>query len=308
MNSSYRRRLLQRRNGAAKARPRERCWRRGVLREQLDQVVVRARAADQQAQVADRRPRRRHERAQLAQERGELARRRLGLAATSASRSSSVARRFTNVVLPPAQRVRQHARATARAPRSPTAIAAAVVFALATRPARSSRRAASAVTTFAESSTKLRSSCWSRVSSVTSREVVDSAGLKYFERLVRLAAASRVLRGEALHDVLQALARLRVERVEELVEVDDGRRAVGRDASRRPGARARCSGPGVERDVAVGDARQRGRADDRRRALVQRREVSLSTEILISAWLSFGQLDRRRPSRRDGRRPGRRRP
>ena len=69
-------------------------------------------------------------------------------------------------------------------------------------------------------------------------------------RLGRLRALALVLRGEALDDALQVLARVRVERVEDLVEVDDVGGRADRRASRRrrapspswARASARCSG------------------------------------------------------------------
>ncbi len=63
---------------------------------------------------------------------------------------------------------------------------------------------------------------WSRTSSC--EEVVCRApapAAKYSVGLAEVAADARVLFGEALDELLQALAGLRVERVEQLVEVDD---------------------------------------------------------------------------------------
>ena len=65
--------------------------------------------------------------------------------ATSGSRSSSVARRFTNVELPRRSVVGSSASASLSA-RFSAAIAPVVAFALPTRSARSSRRSAIAVT------------------------------------------------------------------------------------------------------------------------------------------------------------------
>src|SRR5215211_1642383 len=93
--------------------------------------------------------------------------------------------------------------------------------------------------------------------------------VEVLEADVRLVAASLELPGLVLEEVLEALARLRIERVEELVEVDRRRGLVRADrasvidlfrAVRREG----------QLDVAVGDARQGRLADGRVRARVQR--------------------------------------
>ena len=72
----------------------------------------------------------------------------------------------------------------------------------------------------------------SSVSCAASTREVDSSGLKYLADCAGLLAAALVLGREALDDVLQVAARLLVERVEELVEVDDrgGLRGVQRGA------------------------------------------------------------------------------
>ena len=95
-------------------------------------------------------------------------------------------------------------------------------------------------------------------------------GVEVLRGRVGLDAAIVVPRRAALDDVLQRLARLGVQRVEELVEIDDRRRLVGpqRGAVGQRGIGVR---PRRQRDVAVGDARERGRPDQRRRPLVQRR-------------------------------------
>ena len=67
----------------------------------------------------------------------------------------------------------------------------------------------------------------------------------------------------------ERLARLRPEGVEELVEVDGEVVLLAARASPRRRAR-RVVGPRGDRDVAVGDPRERGGADDGRRALVER--------------------------------------
>ena len=99
-------------------------------------------------------------------------------AATSGSRSSRVARRFTNVVLAlrseAGSRRSDWSRATFSSP-----IAAAVWSALPTSCERSSRRAAIAVTVRAVSVTKRWKVTLSAMISRTRREEVDSVGLKY---------------------------------------------------------------------------------------------------------------------------------
>ena len=99
--------------------------------------------------------------------------------ATSTSRSSSVARRFTNVVFARRSVVGSSPSARASATFS-DAIALAVVFVLPTSAARSSRFSASAVTSREESTMKRVRLSSSSVTSPTSRRDVDSSGLKYF--------------------------------------------------------------------------------------------------------------------------------
>ena len=189
--------------------------------------------------------------------------------ATSGSRSSSVARRFTNVELPRRSVVGSSASASLSA-RFSAAIAPVVALALPTRSARSSRRSAIAVTVREELTMK-------RVrASSSSRRLVDQPARAREQRvevlrgLGGLLALAVELGLEALDDALQVRARLRVERVEELVEVDRGGRRGGRQR-RVLGQRAARVRAGRERDVAVGDARQRRQPDDRLRALAQRR-------------------------------------
>ena len=62
----------------------------------------------------------------------------------------------------------------------------------------------------------------------------------------------------------RSLARVLVDRVEELVEVDDRRRLSTVEAPRRPSSSLRSCRARRERDVAVGDARQRGARGSRR--------------------------------------------
>ena len=118
----------------------------------------------------------------------------------------------------------------------------------------------------------------SSVSSPTSRREVESSGLKYSAASPASCALAAVLRGEALDDVLQVAAGLLVERVEDLVEVDDRRRRRGRRAWRRRRAPWPAPGAGRQRDVAVRDARQRREPDRRLGALAQRRDRLLDPD------------------------------
>ena len=109
-------------------------------------------------------------------------------------------------------------------------------------------------------------------------------------RLADLLALALVLRGEALDDVLQVAARLLVDRVEDLVEVDDR----GRRGQVEAGAVVELLvgvGRERERDVAVGDARQRGEPDHGAGALAQRR-VGLLDLDLDGCEVVVGELDR----------------
>ena len=217
---------------------------------------------DELAQVVDRRPRAADERAQLAQERREVLRRGLGLG----DERVEVVERRAQV---DERRVGAPQRASAAAPSA----CASATFSLADRAppscsccrratARSSRRSATAVTAREELTMKSVSAASSCVSWLTSCREVDRNGLKYSADCAGLLALAVVLRGEALDDALQVLARLRVERVEELVEVDDVGRRAGRERRAVVELLGRV-GRRRQRDVAVGDARQRREADDR---------------------------------------------
>ena len=98
--------------------------------------------------------------------------------ATSGSRSSSVARRFTNVVLALRSDVGSRPSARPRATFS-SPIAAAVWSAFPTSEARSPRRAAMALTVRDVSVTKRWKVTWSVTISRTSADDVESVGLKY---------------------------------------------------------------------------------------------------------------------------------
>ena len=153
------------------------------------------------------------------------------------------ARRFTNVVL--ARRMKAGSRPIDSASASFWLPSARVVsLRLPISAARSSRRSASAVTS-RELSTRKRSSTGGvAVSSLNSRLEVDSAGFRYWKPTLACVAAPRELARPALEEALERLARRRVERVEELVEVDRGGGLVGVDRRRRPGScrPRRCGG------------------------------------------------------------------
>jgi hypothetical protein len=102
--------------------------------------------------------------------------------------------------------------------------------------------------------------------------------VEVLERGVRLGGLAVVLLRSALDDVLKTLARLRVERVEELVEVDRRLGLVGSDLAAAVDLR-RAVGARLELDVAVGDPRQRRRANDGGRALVQRVEAGADRHL-----------------------------
>ena len=208
--------------------------------------------------------------------------------ATSGSRSSSVARRFTNVELPRRSVVGSSASASLSA-RFSAAIAPVVALALPTRSARSSRRSAIAVTVREELTMKRVSASSSSVVSLTSRRALESSGLKYSAASAACVALAVELGLEARDDALQVRAGLGVERVEELVEVDRGGRRGGRER-RVLGQRAARVRAGRDRDVAVRDARQRREPDDRLRALAQRR-VGLLDADADRRLVVVGQLD-----------------
>ena len=114
-------------------------------------------------------------------------------------------------------------------------------------------------------------------------------GVEVLGRLAGLVALALVLGGEALDDVGEVAAGALVERVEDLVEVDD----VGGRLGGQRGALGQLlgvAGRRGERHVAVGDARQRGEPDDRRGALAQRR-VGLLHRDLDRGLVVLGQLD-----------------
>ena len=260
------------------------------LARRVDQVVVGAGCASRPAQVGDRRPRgvARAGAARAGTAPGRLV---AGLdSSTSTSRSSSVERRLTNVVLARRSVVGSSASACASATFS-AAIAAAVAFVLATRSARSSRRSATARDRargvdeeVGQRALVLRSS-W-----LTRRREVDSTGLKYSADSAASAPLPSYCAAKPWMTPWRSLRVGRVERVEQLVEVDDvGRRADGErravvELLRRVRRRR-------ERDVAVGDARQRGQADHGLGALAQRRVRLLDLDADARA-VVVGERDR----------------
>ena len=97
----------------------------------------------------------------------------------------------------------------------------------------------------------------------------DQRGTQVLVGLVRLGAVAGVDRRRALDDVAEGLALRAAQRVEELVEVDRAGRVDLGDGRVVPQLRVVVR-TRLDRDVAVGDPRERGRADDRRGALVER--------------------------------------
>jgi len=78
-------------------------------------------------------------------------------------------------------------------------------------------------------------------------------GREVFGRRRQLATGAGVLFGHSLDELREPLARLGVERVEQLVEVGHRLRGAGRQLGAR-GERRPVVGPRRQRDVAVGDA------------------------------------------------------
>ena len=145
---------------------------------QLDQVVARARRADQRAQVADRRPRVAHERAQLAQELGQAARRRLRLGdqhVQVVERRRAGSR--TSCWRCAACRAAGRASRASATFSSPIAAGGGVGVADQRRTGRS-RRSATADTTREVSVTKRWKVALSETISLISCDVVDSAGFR----------------------------------------------------------------------------------------------------------------------------------
>ena len=153
---------------------------------------------------------------------------------------------------------------------SPLDVSADVVVArLRTRPASASSRAETSVTSFAVSSTKRWRSGVSRLTSCSRRLDDDERRVEVVQRGVRLVLRAGLEVAQELDGLRDAGARLRVERVEDLVEVDGGLGARRRErvALVDVGLIAAAE---LQVDVAVGDARQRRLADDRAGAAAQR--------------------------------------
>ncbi len=162
--------------------------------------------------------------------------------ATSLSRSSRVARRFTKVVL--AFRSVSGSSSSARSREAFSwAIAPKVAFVLVTRPARSSRRSASAVTVVAPSFTKRSSTAWSSASSLVTSLVDTRKGEKYLVACARLLALAVVLVAEPADHVPEAAPGPGVQRVEERVDVHRRAGVVGVDLAAVVDLLARCSAP-----------------------------------------------------------------
>ena len=102
-------------------------------------------------------------------------------------------------------------------------------------------------------------------------------GVQVQQAGVHVLAAALVLGVQALDELLEVLAGGLVERVEDLVEVDGGGRAVLPDRA-AVGDLGFLLAREAEVDVAVGDAGERGLADGGERALAQRRVLLVDAE------------------------------
>ena len=285
--------------GAVERPDRAREDRRGQLRQprllggQLDQVVVRAGLPDQLAEVGDRRaarrPRagaargrtaraaswpastRRTSSVEVVERRAQVHERRVGLAqrarqqlerALERRRSRRRSRPSPGSCWPPGRPGRRGAR------RSPTRCRR--------RPARSASAPA-----------------WSSASSLRrARELLDRNGAKYFGALARLRAARVVPVAGSRGSRSGGRARVLASSV-----LNSTSRSTGAEVSSAPMCPPSAIfvarfGPGLERDVAVRDARQRGGADRRRGALVERRDVVVDLHRHDGVRLVV-QLDRR---------------
>ena len=105
-----------------------------------------------------------------------------------------------------------------------------------------SLRPAIVVTALAVSTRKCVKTGWSSTSSWKKWSVAEVAGREVFDRLAVGATGARELFGEPLDDLLQALSGRRVQRVEQLIEVDALPASPTPAGSCRASARARCSG------------------------------------------------------------------
>ncbi len=104
--------------------------------------------------------------------------------------------------------------------------------------------------------------------------------------LVLVAGLEVAQEGDGL---LDALARLRVERVEDLVEVDGGRGVLGRQGP-AVGDVGAVGAAELQVDVAVGDAGERGLADDRARPAAQR-VIAVGVDVQRDPRLAVGGQD-----------------
>ena len=181
------------------------------------------------------------------------------VSSTSGSRSSSAARRLTKVVF--AWRIVGGSSSRSRLKASfSAAIAPKAWFAFEVSSERSSPRSASASKTF-EPVTR---NCAQRL--LVAGQLGEQplalleAGREVLVGRPRGRAVAGVDRRLPLDEVPQAGPGARVERVEELVEVDRGGGPVGGTVA-PSGISGSEFGPGRDRDVAVGDPRERGRAN-----------------------------------------------
>ena len=180
-------------------------------------------------------------------------------------------RRFTNVVFALRRVSGSSSSALSRAALS-APIAPKAVFALLTRSARSSRRSAIAVTAVEVSVTKRSRTFWSSASSRVRSLVLTRNGLKYLVASEACSPLPSYWSPKPRMTFRRPFRVLRVERVEERVDVHRRGRVVGADlpavVDLAVVVRSR-----LERHVAIRDPGQRGGADRGGGALVQAAEV-----------------------------------
>ena len=158
---------------------------------------------------------------------------------------------------------------------------------------------------------KRSSAAWSRISARKVAADCDSAGLSASRPAFACRAATRSLVvslrrlvgervGGVAHERLQVALGLGVERVEQLVEVDRLAAVLRPDLTAVRDLRLVVAAR-LERQVAVGDARQRRRAKRHHAALVERRELVVDRDLDARARvvLQLDALDRARPGAAD---------
>ena len=187
---------------------------------------------------------------------------------TSLSRSSSVLRRFTKVVFALRSVLGSSSSARWRATFS-SPMARIAEFVLLTSSVRSPRRDGDRRDRVGAVLDELLEHLLVERQLLGQPRRASQEGPEVLDALAGLDAAAVVLGAGSADEVAQARARLGVQRVEERVEVHRRAGLVGADLAAVLEL-VRVVRPRLQRDVAARDARQRGRADRRRGALVQR--------------------------------------